>query len=155
MLKFSIVFEFLLSTNFDWKSESLKLLESLKVGKCSKSEMLSDSKNFFFESSFFLDQVEPKSEKKTKVKKFEKFGHFLLPVLRNKAQGFIQVRAVLRYIGIDHFRSPPCPLGGKERNSPTLPGKTLLYLEKFQYFRLPTESKGDVGVRLTLFPDLD
>ena len=57
MLKFSIVFEFMLSTNFDWKSESLKVW-NLKVWKSEslKSEMLSDSKNYFF-SSFFLDQA--------------------------------------------------------------------------------------------------
>ena len=73
----------MLSTNFDWKSESLKVWKS-ESRKVWKSEMLSDSKNFF--SSFFLDQVEPKSEKKNKSENFEKFGHFLLPVLRNKAQ---------------------------------------------------------------------
>ena len=50
----------LLSTNFDWKSESLKLGKSESRKYCPIRK-----KNF---SSFFLDQVEPKSEKKTKVK---------------------------------------------------------------------------------------
>ena len=57
----------LLSTKIDWKSESLKSeiwkSESLKVWnlKCCPIRKI-------FFSSFFLDQVEPKSEKKTKVK---------------------------------------------------------------------------------------
>ena len=71
----------MLSTNFDWKSESLKV-GNLK----SESRKCCPIRKIFF-SSFFLDQVEPKSEKKNKSENFEKFGHFLLPVLRNKAQG--------------------------------------------------------------------
>ena len=89
----------MLSTNFDWKSESRKVWnvvwKSEKKVKIWKVESLKCAtrkccpiRKFFF-SSFFLDQVEPKSEKKmghNKSENFEKFGHFLLPVLRNKAQ---------------------------------------------------------------------
>ena len=71
----------MLSTNFDWKSESLKVWKSESL----KSEMLSDSKNFFF--LVFLGPSRAQIRKKNKSENFEKFGHFLLPVLRNKAQG--------------------------------------------------------------------
>ena len=62
------------------------------------------------------------------------------PTLNRDVISFIQVRVVIRYIGIDHLRSPPCPLGGKEGNTPLLLGNTLLYLGKYQFFRLLTES---------------
>ena len=70
------------------------------------------------------------------LRKFHLFRTLDRDVIR-----FIQVRAVLRYIGIDHFRKfPLAPWGEKRKFPPPLPGKTLLYLEKFQFFRLPTES---------------
>ena len=74
----------LLSTKIDWNTESRKVgkSESRKLGK---SEMSSDSKNFFF--LVFLGPNGVQIRKKNKSENFEKFGHFLLPVLRNKAQG--------------------------------------------------------------------
>ena len=57
-------------------------------------------------------------------------------------KSFIRVWDVIRYMGVDPLRSPPCPLGGKEGKSPTSFGKKKLqYLGKFQIFRHPTESK--------------
>ena len=77
----------MLSTDFDWNTESLKgwKSESLKCRPIRKKKF----------STFFLDQMEPKSEKKNKSENFEKFGQFLLPVLRNKAQGLTPSGIVL------------------------------------------------------------
>ena len=58
----------LLSTKIDWNTESRKVgnSESRKVGNSESLKCRQIRKNFF--SSFFLDQMESKSEKKTKVK---------------------------------------------------------------------------------------
>ena len=96
MLKIMDIFWVLLSQKSTetlkvWKSESLKS-ESLK-SESLKSEMLSDSKNFFF--LVFLGPSRVQIRKKNKSEIFEKFGHFLLPVLRNKAQGLTPSGIVL------------------------------------------------------------
>ena len=56
------------------------------------------------------------------------------PTLDRDVISFIQVRAVIRYIGIGHFRSPPCPLGGKEGNSPTSSGQNTDISRKVSIF---------------------
>ena len=56
------------------------------------------------------------------------------PTVDRDVISFIQIRAVIRYIGIGHFRCPPCPLGGKEGNSPTPSGQNTAISRKVSIF---------------------
>ena len=49
-------------------------------------------------------------------------------------KSFIRVWDVIRYMGVDPLRSPPCPLGGKEGKSPTSFGKKTAISRKVSNF---------------------